>query len=34
VEIHLLTPEHTPMPVAPAALGDSIADMLAARGIR
>ena len=33
VEIHLFTPEHTPMPVAPAALGDSIADMLAARGI-
>ena len=34
VEIHLFTPEHTPMPVAPAALGDSIADMLAARGIQ
>jgi sulfide:quinone oxidoreductase len=33
VEVHLFTPEHTPMPVAPAALGDSIADMLAARGI-
>lgn len=33
VEIHLFTPEHTPMPVAPAMLGDSIADMLAARGI-
>jgi sulfide:quinone oxidoreductase len=33
VEIHLFTPEHTPMPVAPAALGDAIADMLAARGI-
>jgi sulfide:quinone oxidoreductase len=33
VEIHLFTPEHAPMPVAPAALGDSIADMLAARGI-
>ncbi len=33
VEIHLFTPEHTPMPVAPAALGNSIADMLAARGI-
>lgn len=33
VEIHLFTPEHTPMPVTPAALGDSIADMLAARGI-
>jgi sulfide:quinone oxidoreductase len=34
VEIHLFTPEHTPMPVAPSALGDSIADMLAARGIQ
>jgi sulfide:quinone oxidoreductase len=34
VEIHLFTPEHTPMPVAPAAIGESIADMLAARGIR
>lgn len=33
VEIQLFTPEHTPMPVAPAALGDSIADLLAARGI-
>jgi sulfide:quinone oxidoreductase len=33
VEIHLFTPEHTPMPVAPPALGDSIADTLAARGI-
>lgn len=33
VEIHLFTPEHAPMPVAPAALGDAIADMLAARGI-
>ncbi len=33
VEIHLFTPEHTPMPVAPSALGDAIADMLAARGI-
>jgi sulfide:quinone oxidoreductase len=33
VEIHLLTPEHTPMPVAPPEVGDSIADMLAARGI-
>jgi sulfide:quinone oxidoreductase len=33
VEIHLFTPEHTPMPVAPSALGDSIADMLAGRGI-
>jgi sulfide:quinone oxidoreductase len=34
VEIHLFTPEHAPMPVAPAAIGDSIADMLAARGIQ
>jgi sulfide:quinone oxidoreductase len=33
VEIHLFTPEHAPMPVAPAALGDAIADLLAARGI-
>jgi hypothetical protein len=33
VEIHLVTREHAPMPVAPAAIGDSIADMLAARGI-
>ena len=33
VEIHLFTPEHAPMPVAPPAIGDSIADMLAARGI-
>ena len=33
VEIHLFTPEHTPMPVAPPAIGDAIADMLAARGI-
>ena len=33
VEIHVFTPEHAPMPVAPAALGESIADMLAARGI-
>jgi sulfide:quinone oxidoreductase len=33
VELHLFTPEQTPMPVAPAAIGDSIADMLAARGI-
>lgn len=33
VEIHLFTPEHTPIPIAPAAIGDSIADMLAARGI-
>jgi sulfide:quinone oxidoreductase len=34
VEIHLFTPEHAPMPVAAAALGESIADLLAARGIR
>lgn len=33
VDIHLFTPEHTPMPVAPPAIGDSIADTLAARGI-
>jgi sulfide:quinone oxidoreductase len=33
VDIHLLTPEHAPMPVAPAAIGNSIAEMLAARGI-
>jgi sulfide:quinone oxidoreductase len=33
VEIHLFTPEHTPMPVAPPVLGESIAEMLAARGI-
>jgi sulfide:quinone oxidoreductase len=33
VEIHLFTPEHTPMPVAPPAIGDLIADTLAARGI-
>ena len=33
VEIHLFTPEQTPMPIAPPAIGDSIADMLAARGI-
>ena len=33
VEIRLFTPEQTPMPVAPAAVGDSIADLLAARGI-
>lgn len=33
VEIHLFTPEHTPMPVAPPAVGDAIADALAARGI-
>jgi len=34
VEIHLFTPEHTPMPVGPPAVGDSIADLLAARGIQ
>jgi sulfide:quinone oxidoreductase len=34
VELHLFTPEHTPMPVAPSVLGDSVADMLAARGIQ
>jgi sulfide:quinone oxidoreductase len=33
VEVHLFTPEHTPMPVAPPAIDDSIADSLAARGI-
>jgi sulfide:quinone oxidoreductase len=33
VEIHVFTPEQVPMPVAPPAVGDSIADMLAARGI-
>jgi sulfide:quinone oxidoreductase len=33
VEIHVFTPEHAPMPVAPAAVGDSIADLLAARNI-
>ena len=33
VEIHLFTPEHTPMPVAPSFLGESIEEMLAARGI-
>lgn len=33
VQIHLFTPEHAPMPVAPAALGNALADMLAARGI-
>ena len=33
VEIHLFTPEHAPMPVASPIVGDSIADMLAARGI-
>ena len=34
VEIHLFTPEHTPMPVAPASLGTAISEMLAARGIQ
>lgn len=34
VEIHVFTPEHTPMPVAPPAIGDKIADTLAARGIQ
>lgn len=33
VEIHLFTPEQTPMPVARATVGNSIADLLAARGI-
>jgi sulfide:quinone oxidoreductase len=33
VEIHFFTPEQAPMPIAPPELGDSIADMLAARGI-
>jgi sulfide:quinone oxidoreductase len=33
VEVHLFTPEHTPMPVAPAELGESVEEMLAARGI-
>lgn len=33
VEIHLYTPEHAPMPVAPPALGNTIVEMLAARGI-
>lgn len=33
VEIHLFTPEHAPMPVAPPGLGNSISDLLAARGI-
>jgi sulfide:quinone oxidoreductase len=33
VELHLFTPEHIPMPVAPSTLGESVADMLAARGI-
>ncbi len=34
VQIHLFTPEHTPLPVAPGVFGDSVADMLAARGIQ
>jgi len=33
VEIHLYTPEHMPMPVAPPALGDSVVELLSARGI-
>jgi len=33
VRIKLFTPEQLPMPVAPAAIGNSIADLLAARGI-
>jgi sulfide:quinone oxidoreductase len=33
VEIHLYTPEHMPMPVAPPALGNSIVELLSARGI-
>ncbi|MEX2049460.1 MAG: FAD/NAD(P)-binding oxidoreductase [Gemmatimonadota bacterium] len=32
-EIHLYTPEHQPMPVAAAALGESVVAMLQARGI-
>lgn len=32
-EIHVYTPEHQPMPVAPAALGASIVEMLRTRGI-
>ena len=32
-EIHLFTPEHQPMPVAGAGIGDAIVDMLRARGI-
>ncbi len=32
-EIHLYTPEHQPMPVAEAALGEAIAEMLRDRGI-
>ena len=33
VKIHLFTPEHVPMPVAPSELGNSVVDMLSARGI-
>jgi sulfide:quinone oxidoreductase len=33
VELHLFTPEHAPLPIAPPAIGDAIADLLAARGI-
>ena len=33
VEIHVFTPEHTPMPVAPAKLGESVEEMMASRGI-
>jgi sulfide:quinone oxidoreductase len=33
-EIHVYTPEHQPMPVAAAALGESIVQMLQARGIQ
>jgi sulfide:quinone oxidoreductase len=32
-EIHLFTPEHQPMPVAPRALGDSIVELLRSRSI-
>lgn len=34
VEVHVFTPEHTPLPVAPAALGESVEELMAARGIR
>jgi sulfide:quinone oxidoreductase len=33
-EIHVYTPEHQPMPVAPASLGASIVEMLRVRGIQ
>jgi sulfide:quinone oxidoreductase len=33
VELHLFTPERTPLPIAPPAIGEAVADMLAARGI-